>query len=614
MTDPSQNRKKKKITIIASPQGVEKAENALIKLGFYSKSNFAQSQLLARNTVTKFFQRQPIQLDSFKRICEALKLEWIDIVEEEQSERIERTDRSRLENSEVVGQTPTPGRQVTVIDTLSKKIKAEIILKGDINSDHNFKILQLILQEHSGDTITITDIQEGSIRLIVEGSQKHIERLVFQFKSGKLKEVNDFPVEDAQILDDKWPLVQEIVSQPVKDRNLIGADLSDADLSGADLSDANLSGADLSGADLSGANLSDADLSGADLSDADLSGADLSGVNLSDTDLSGAIIDSKTKLDDTNILEDVQLVPGETSGSQNLILRHNVLSVKLIFANLIRGNLGSAFRILINLFSADLSGANLSGAYLSGANLSGVNLSGANLKGANLKGANLRGANLSGANLKGAKLRGANLRGADLRGANLRGADLRGADIRGADLRGANLSDTYLSDTNLSRTDLRGANLSDINLSDTNLSNANLSRADLRGADLRGANLSRADLSDANLSRADLRGADIRGANLSRADLSDANLSGTHLSGANLIGAHLIGANLSGANLIGAHLIGAHLSDAYLSGAIVVNALFGGSKGLTEDTKQDLKQRGAIFDDKQRKTIFSDPSPVPKPK
>ena len=86
MTDPSQNRKKKKITITASPQGVERAENALIRLGFDSKSNFAKSQLLARNTVTKFFQREPIQLDSFKRICEALKLKWIDIAEEEQSE------------------------------------------------------------------------------------------------------------------------------------------------------------------------------------------------------------------------------------------------------------------------------------------------------------------------------------------------------------------------------------------------------------------------------------------------------------------------------------------------------------------------------------------------
>jgi hypothetical protein len=69
MTDLS-IRKKKRITITASSEGVEIAENALIRLGFDSKSNFAKTQYLARSTVTKFFQYQPIQLDSFKKICQ----------------------------------------------------------------------------------------------------------------------------------------------------------------------------------------------------------------------------------------------------------------------------------------------------------------------------------------------------------------------------------------------------------------------------------------------------------------------------------------------------------------------------------------------------------------
>ncbi len=71
-------------------------------------------------------------------------------------------------------------------------------------------------------------------------------------------------------LDDKWRLVQEIVTQGAEGRDLSGADLSRADLSGAYLSGAYLSGADLSGADLWGADLSGAYLSGADLSGADL--------------------------------------------------------------------------------------------------------------------------------------------------------------------------------------------------------------------------------------------------------------------------------------------------------------------------------------------------------
>ncbi|TBR56410.1 hypothetical protein B4U84_30070, partial [Westiellopsis prolifica IICB1] len=279
------------------------------RLGFDSKINFAKSQLLARNTVTKFFQREPIQLDSFKRICEALKLNWGEIagIIEEQLEQIKIKDCSSPDTNERVKPVQTLRRQVTVIDKQSKKIKAVIVLEGDINSINNdlSVSLELILRTYSGDTIKITDIKEGSIRLIVEGSQEDIERLVSLIKSGELTEVRGFPVEDIQILsessdddestkvDDKWRLVQEIVNQPVKGRNLSRADLSDADLSGAELSDADLSNADLSNTELRDAililaNLRDADLSGADMSGADLRGAILVRADLSDADLSGA--------------------------------------------------------------------------------------------------------------------------------------------------------------------------------------------------------------------------------------------------------------------------------------------------------------------------------------
>lgn len=286
MTDSSRGGKKKKITYTASEEGVEKAEKALMRLGFASKSNFAESQLLSRTTVTKFFNRQPIQLDSFKKICDALKLNWLEIagmIEEAPGNlKIQDCNTSAtLEGEEV----QTVSRQVTVIDRQNGTTKAVITLEGNINSVSNFKILQLILREYSGDTVEITDIQEGSIRLIVKGSQEDIQRLISRIKSGELKEVDGFPVEDIQM--DKWLLVQLIVSQGAKGLNLSGVDLSDANLSGADLSSADLSGVDLSDADLSGADLSDADLSDADLSNADLSDANLSGTKFTDSNLSG---------------------------------------------------------------------------------------------------------------------------------------------------------------------------------------------------------------------------------------------------------------------------------------------------------------------------------------
>jgi uncharacterized protein YjbI with pentapeptide repeats len=419
MTDLS-IRKKKKITITASSEGVKLAENALIRLGFDTKSNFAKSQLLARSTVTNFFQRQPIQPDSFKKICQELKLDWrriAELSEEKPSQIPGITDCLNPDINEGVEKmlTPTFYRQVTVIDKKTNTIKAEIKLIGDINSLGDSSRVEFILREFSGDTIKITDIKEGSIRLTVEGSQKDIERLVSLIKSGELKEVSGFPVADVQILSEsseddesnelnnKWHLVREIVTQGFRHRNLSGVDLSDADLSGVDLSGADLSGADLSGADLSGA-----DLSGADLSDADLSGADLSGADLSDADLNSA----------------------------------NLFGANLSGAGLSRTNLISKNLRSKNLSGATLSGATLSGANLSRTSLSRVDLSRVDLSGADLSGAYLFRANLTRANLSGADLSGANLISANLFGADLSGADLSYADLSGADLSGANLSKT----------------------------------------------------------------------------------------------------------------------------------------------------------------------------
>ena len=56
---------------------------ALIRLGFESKSNFAKHHL-SRTTVTKFFQGQPISIDSLKKICRELELNWEDCLPTEE--------------------------------------------------------------------------------------------------------------------------------------------------------------------------------------------------------------------------------------------------------------------------------------------------------------------------------------------------------------------------------------------------------------------------------------------------------------------------------------------------------------------------------------------------
>ncbi|MEG4321611.1 MULTISPECIES: pentapeptide repeat-containing protein [unclassified Microcoleus] len=448
MPDSSPCRKKKKLTIAATEKGVDTAERALIRLGFDSKSNFAESQRLSRSTVTNFFNQVPIQLDSFKKICDSLKLKWQQIAGiTEDSINYEQIERSVNPSPDLEegAKVKMLGRQVTVIDEQSRTIKSVIILKGEINSISNLRILATILRENGGDTIQIIDIQEGSIKLIIEGSEEDIERLLIQINSRELTELDGFPVQDAQILSEtseddessqqKWRLVEEIVTKQILWRDLSCANLSDADLRNACLTGADLSGADLSGADLNGANLSGAKLNGANLSGADLSRANLSRAKLSGADLS----------------------------------------------------------------RADLSGTDLSGADLSGAKLNGANLIGANLRGADLSSADLRDANLSGANLN-----AANLSGADLSNAKLIRAKLIRANLSGANLRGTNLSDANLSDANLSDADLSDADLSRVYLSGADLRSANLRGAYLRGAYLRGAKFK-----GAKLKGADLKGAKL---------------------------------------------------------------------------------------------------------
>ncbi|MBW4563076.1 MAG: pentapeptide repeat-containing protein [Mojavia pulchra JT2-VF2] len=138
--------------------------------------------------------------------------------------------------------------------------------------------------------------------------------------------------------------------------------------------------------------------------------------------------------------------------------------------------------------------------------------------------------------------------------------DFVGANLVGVKGVGCNFSGFNLNGVQLGEADLSRANLSDANLSHANLRSANLSRAYLVGANLYNALLIDADLSHA----------DMRNANLSNADLIHVDLRGTDLRGANL-------------------------TQTNLSSAIVVNAQFGANPGLTEDTKSDLKQRGAIF-------------------
>ncbi|NJK40015.1 MAG: pentapeptide repeat-containing protein [Oscillatoriales cyanobacterium RM2_1_1] len=160
--------------------------------------------------------------------------------------------------------------------------------------------------------------------------------------------------------------------------------------------------------------------------------------------------------------------------------------------------------------------------------------------------------------------------------ADFEGARMLGVDLAGLDLSGASFAGTYF----------RGANLSDADLSGANFRAANLS-----GADLSGALLSDTDLTGADLHRVSLVLANLSGANLSQANLKDANLSNSNLSHADLSDAVLINADLHQAGLALTNL-----SRVDLTGANVSQARLWHDSGLSPEVKQDLMQRGAIFE------------------
>ena len=170
------------------------------------------------------------------------------------------------------------------------------------------KAIEASLQEIAGDaSLKIIDIEEGSIRLILEGSQEGLERLEQLFKSGELTEVLDIPVEDVSFVDagtsknDKKRLaftitenatVTDIENLKAGFTKISNQENTKDDDKSCSVGYVNLSGTNLRYTDIRGVNLSCADLSGADLSGADLSGANLSGANLSGANLSGANVEN----------------------------------------------------------------------------------------------------------------------------------------------------------------------------------------------------------------------------------------------------------------------------------------------------------------------------------
>ena len=314
-----QNMKEKRDRgVFATKEGVEKLKNAKANQRNgsgkpWTYADIAEETGLDEKTIGRFLrQEQPVDESSARAICQALEVDVMEVIDFDS--RYEKDRNGQLNNND----------SVFSFTGSFEKNKINVA---------KLKVIEATLREITGDvSLQIVDIEEGSIKLILEGSQEGLEQLEQLFKSGRLNQLLDIPIEDVSFvdakaykdnkkrlaftvagdvtqseiealkaafietpnqnnikIDNKPRLVQEILKRDLR-WNLNGADLSDSNLRDANLRDANLRGANLQNVNFIIANLSGADLVGADLRNAHLVLTNLSYANLSTANLSGADI------------------------------------------------------------------------------------------------------------------------------------------------------------------------------------------------------------------------------------------------------------------------------------------------------------------------------------
>jgi predicted ribosome-associated RNA-binding protein Tma20 len=252
-------------TLRASAEGLEIVDKARCKKGWVKTEKvWADLAATSQATLRRFWTGIAIQAEAFKGICAVAGVEdWESIIDVKENPILISKKDSRRLSFAIAG-------SIEEID--KRKLEAIVALLNKLGGDTS---------------IEIVDVDEGSIKLILNGSSEALERIESLAISGELTEVFDISVQDIHFLK-KAELVQLINKNGAEAVRLDGVNLSNANLSRSDLSNANLIGADLIEADLIEADLSGADLIKADLSRANLREANLRGADLRFSNLSGA--------------------------------------------------------------------------------------------------------------------------------------------------------------------------------------------------------------------------------------------------------------------------------------------------------------------------------------
>ena len=170
-------------TVKLSVKGLDLVDAARRKKGWTKASQtWADLAITSKATLKRFWAGIAIKTETFQGICIAVGVEdWekvADLVQPNESDETRNAD--------------------------SKKSKKRwvIELDADFEKIDSRKLIALIHEiSELGDTVMkIVDIDEGSIKLLFEGSSEDIEKIQELIESGKVKDVLDTPVKRSYIL------------------------------------------------------------------------------------------------------------------------------------------------------------------------------------------------------------------------------------------------------------------------------------------------------------------------------------------------------------------------------------------------------------------------------
>ncbi|RUS92416.1 hypothetical protein DSM106972_099130 [Dulcicalothrix desertica PCC 7102] len=193
-----------------SKAGLEKAKKAFEIKG-WTQEYLAGRTNCTRQVVSKFFGRGSVEKRFFQAICTELLLDWGEIadLDSEEKEDIKPSDRNMKhavqtasmvlqEKDEVIQQSSSYPELTT---QGQKRLGYAIVGSVDKVDVQKLKTIVALLQSITGDTsIEIVGIEEGSIKLILEGSQESLEKIKSLFKAGELTEISGIPIVDVQFL------------------------------------------------------------------------------------------------------------------------------------------------------------------------------------------------------------------------------------------------------------------------------------------------------------------------------------------------------------------------------------------------------------------------------